>query len=688
MGRRKKPQEAPPVKVRRYRDWTILRRIFAFVFPYKWEVIKLVFLSIINSLIGLAYPVGVMFIMSELTATYSGGAFISDPARFTNILIVGLSLLGVMVLAFYLKRSYIYKMSFLGQSAMLDIRRSLFDNLQILSLNYYVERPAGKIMSSVTNDVDAVSNLISNAIIQIVGDIFTVVSSIVAMLLISFTLSITILILIPVGFIIMFFFAKKSRKYFRQSRETISNITSNLQETISGSRTIKAFVTEDENIEIFKELNEADKIVNLSAARLNAFVGPIVQVLIVLAMGIILYVGGQEVQAGRLAIPGMIGYFLFASSFGGPFGNVSQFYNHIQLALAAGERILTIIDTKPDIVEKPAAQAQPLEARVAALEASFPDLSIPRNNQQSPSIEARVNFLKEKLPQIHLAPEASLETNVSLLELAAPVKKYAVVMPPIKGELEYRNVFFEYEKDVQVLKNINVKVHAGERVALVGFTGAGKSTFVNLLSRFYDPKQGAVLIDGFNLRDVTLGSLRSQMGIVLQDTFLFSGTVMDNIRYGRLEATDEEVIAAAKKVNAHEFILRLEDSYQTQVKERGSLLSVGQRQLISFARAILANPPILILDEATSSVDPYSELLIQQALEELLKNRTSFIVAHRLSTIINSDTILVMELGNIIQRGSHEELLAMGGLYKHLYEMQFKEPGKKEEDSENYKRGS
>jgi ABC-type multidrug transport system fused ATPase/permease subunit len=283
MGKRKKTQEAPPVKVRRYRDWTILRRIFAFVFPYKWEVIKLVFLSIVNSLLGLAYPVGVMFIISELTATYdyTTEQFVSDPARFTNVLIVGLGLLGVMILAFYLKKTYIYKMSFLGQSAMLDIRRSLFDNLQILSLNYYVERPAGKIMSSVTNDVDAVSNLISNAIIQIVGDVFTVVSSIVAMLLISFTLSITILVLIPVGFIIMFFFAKKSREYFRKSRETISNITSNLQETISGSRTIKAFVTEDENIETFKELNEADRMVNLSAARMNAFVGPIVQVLIV-----------------------------------------------------------------------------------------------------------------------------------------------------------------------------------------------------------------------------------------------------------------------------------------------------------------------------------------------------------------------------------------------------------------------
>ncbi len=277
---------------------------------------------------------------------------------------------------------------------------------------------------------------------------------------------------------------------------------------------------------------------------------------------------------------------------------------------------------------------------------------------------------------------------ISAMETIIIPKNYAIDLPRIKGSVEYRNIFFEYEKNVPVLKAINQQFRPAERVALVGFTGAGKTTFVNLLSRFYDPKEGAILIDGIDLRDATIRSLRSQMGIVLQDTFLFSGTVMDNIRYGRLDATDEEVIAAAKKVNAHDFILRLEKGYQTEVKERGSLLSVGQRQLIAFARAILANPPILILDEATSSVDPVSEILIQEALEELLKNRTSFIIAHRLSTVINSDTILVMEHGRIIQQGSHDQLLAKGGLYKHLYEMQFKEPGAKIDDANEFKRVS
>jgi ABC-type multidrug transport system fused ATPase/permease subunit len=232
--------------------------------------------------------------------------------------------------------------------------------------------------------------------------------------------------------------------------------------------------------------------------------------------------------------------------------------------------------------------------------------------------------------------------------------------------------------NVPVLKDIDLKTEPNQRIALVGFTGAGKSTFISLLSRFYDPTSGRILIDGFDIRNVTLKSLRQQMGIVLQDTFLFSGSIMENIRYGKLDASDEDVIEAAKKVGAHPFIMNLPEDYKTEVRERGSLLSVGQRQLISFARALLANPQILVLDEATSSVDPYTELKIQEALEVLLKGRNSFVIAHRLSTILNADIILVMENGKVIQRGSHEELMAQGGLYKHLYELQFKKPQDKE----------
>ncbi|MHA1731474.1 MAG: ABC transporter ATP-binding protein [Promethearchaeota archaeon] len=262
-----------------------------------------------------------------------------------------------------------------------------------------------------------------------------------------------------------------------------------------------------------------------------------------------------------------------------------------------------------------------------------------------------------------------IETRSSIVE-----KPDAIKLPPLKGEIVFEHVTFYYEEGVPVLKDINVKIEPMERVALVGYTGAGKTTFVSLLSRFYDPNEGRILVDGYDIRDVKLHSLRNQMGVVLQDNYLFSGTVMENIRYGRLDATDEEVVEVAKKIGAHEFIINMDKGYQTEVKERGVVLSVGQRQLIAFARALLADPPILILDEATSSVDAYSELIIQRALEKLLSGRTSIIIAHRLSTILNSDRILVMDRGKIVEQGNHEVLVGKeGGLYQQLYSLQFKD---------------
>jgi ATP-binding cassette subfamily B protein len=252
----------------------------------------------------------------------------------------------------------------------------------------------------------------------------------------------------------------------------------------------------------------------------------------------------------------------------------------------------------------------------------------------------------------------------------------------VRGLIEYKNVNFSYNSEIPVLKNINIKINENERLALVGYTGAGKSTFVKLLSRFYDPTKGVVLIDGKNLKDLKINSLRGKMGIVTQENFLFSGTIKDNIKFSKLDASDEEIISTAKQVQAHDFIIELENGYDTIVGERGNKLSEGQKQLISFARALILDPPILILDEATSSIDPYSELLIQQALETLLKNRTSISIAHRLSTIINSDRIIVLDKGKIIEEGSHQTLVDLDGFYNHLYQMQFKDPFKKEKIDE------
>ncbi len=279
---------------------------------------------------------------------------------------------------------------------------------------------------------------------------------------------------------------------------------------------------------------------------------------------------------------------------------------------------------------------------------------------------------------------SACERIIRLLNAEPSITDNEVAMDidDIKGKIEYRNVNFEYEENTPILKNIDITIREKERLALVGYTGAGKTTFIKLISRFYDTTKGEIYLDGLNLRDIKINSLKEAMGIVLQETFLFSETIMDNIKYGKLDAIDEEVIEAAKKVSAHEFIIDLEDGYNTIVGERGSRLSEGQRQLIAFARALIADPPILILDEATSSVDPYSELLIQQALETLLKGRTSISIAHRLSTIINAERILVLDNGEIIEEGTHDELVKKDGFYNHLYKMQFKDPFKKEKYDE------
>lgn len=590
-------------EVRKYKDSEIFKRIFKYFKPHKKKIIWLILLSVLVSVSGLGYPLLIASIVDPMQQAVKEGVTPEKLAEiWQTIKIIGFELLIIVTINFLLKWIYQRKVQELSLYTISDVRTDLFGHAQKLSMRYYTNRPAGKIINTLVNDVESVNQLVSQSVIQLIGDLITVVTTLVLLLVTSLELSLFLLAFAPLMVGIMYFFMRKSRYIQRKSRATISVITSMLQESISGSKTIKAFVTEDVNIKDFDIATRADREVHLRAAKINAILAPVIQLIIALALGFVLTWGARMVEGGILDIPKLVQYFMLATGFTGPFGGIANFFNTAQTAMAGGERILTMFDTKPDILESPKAT------------------SIPR----------------------------------------------------INGYVEFKDLNFWYEEGVLVLKNINLKVEPNQRVAFVGFTGAGKSTLASLLSRFYDPQEGAILIDGVDLKEISLKSLRSQMAIVLQDTFLFSGTVMDNIRYGRLNATDAEVIEAAKKVGADKFIMQLSDGYNTEVRERGSLLSVGQRQLISFARALLADPRILILDEATSSVDPYTEIKIQEALETLLQGRNSFIIAHRLSTILNCDLICVLENGKIIQQGSHEELVKQEGLYKHLYDMQFK----------------
>lgn len=494
----------------------------------------------------------------------------------------------------------------LATLTMYNLREELFIKFQKLGLDYHdsPDKTIGKKVSYLTNDVNTIQELIQSGLLMVIGNFFLVFGAIVFMIILSPQLTLVSFMIIPVLILIGIPIFTKARKYFKELREKVSDVTSSLDESIMGMRIIKAFAVEEENaLELIKSTTE-EKDMTLKSAKLFAIIPGIITLVLTFAILTLFFTAGLFIRQQVMTQGTLVAFIFYLFQFFEPLISLISFFTLLQNSIAAGSRIIELLDKEPSIQNKPNAQ----------------------------------------------------------------------VINEVKGEIEYDHVSFSYEDDQPVLKDISVKINPKERLALVGYTGAGKSTFIKLLSRFYDPNQGSIKVDGKELRDLKIESLRKKIGIVLQENFLFSGSILDNIRYGRLEATKEDVIQAAKRVSAHNFIMDLKNGYETIVGERGSNLSEGQRQLIAFARAIINDPPILILDEATSAIDPYSELLIQRALETLLENRTSISIAHRLSTIINSDRILVLNKGKIIEEGSHKELVKADGFYKHLYEMQFKDP--------------
>ena len=504
-----------------------------------------------------------------------------------------------------------YIISKLATLTMYHLRRELFEKFQKLGLDYHdsPDKTSGKRISYLTNDVNTIQELVQSGLLMVVGNFFLIFGAVTFMIFLSPLLTLVSFMIIPLIILIGGFIFKKARKYFKELRERVSTVTSELNESILGMRIIQSFAVEQENAKEFIEATEKERKTTMKAGKLMAFVPPVVIYIITFGIAALFFTAGILIREGTITQGTLVAFIFYIFMFFQPLINLIGFFTLLQNSIAAGNRMVKLLDEKPSI-----------------------------QNKENP---------------------IDLPSN-------------------IKGKIEYKNVSFEYEKGQPVLKDINLSIHEKERLALVGYTGAGKSTFIKLLSRFYDPTEGSIELDGKDLQDIKLKNLRQKLGIVLQDNFLFTGTVKENIKYGKLEAAEEEIIEAAKKVSAHEMIMNLEKGYDTQVGERGRNLSEGQRQLVSFARTLIADPPILILDEATSSIDPYSELLIQEALETLLKGRTSISIAHRLSTIINSDRIVAMEDGKIIEEGSHSELIKNGEFYKHLYEMQFKDPFEEE----------
>jgi ATP-binding cassette, subfamily B, multidrug efflux pump len=514
-------------------------------------------------------------------------------------------------------------MAKVGQSIIFDLRARLFEHLQLLSLSFYSRYSVGRVITRVVNDVGVLREFITWALLAIARDIFTLAGIIIAMLAMNLNLSLIVLTLLPVMAVATVAFRKRARANYRNVRAAISWVNSVLAENINGVRVVQAFSRQGLNYAHYRdEVNRNNLQTNLKASRIAAAFPAFIDLVGSLAVVLVVWLGGA---AAIRALQGQAGGF------------------------AAGLEEIT-----PGI----------LVAFVLYVSRFFEpirDLSQRYDTFQSTMAGGERIF-------------ALLDTPVEVQDLPD-----AQPLPEIRGKVVFENVSFSYSDDpTPVLVEVDLRVRPGETVALVGETGAGKSTLVKLLSRFHDPTQGRVLIDGYDLRQVTQNSLRSQMGIVLQDPFLFNGTVRENIRFGRLEASDDEVEDAARAIGAHEFIMELREGYESQVEEGGALLSVGQRQLISFARALLADPRILILDEATSSVDTQTERTIQNALARLLHGRTAFVIAHRLSTVVSADRIVVIDQGRIVEQGSHKELLALGETYYQLYCTGFEEdkPGR------------
>ncbi|NLN42443.1 MAG: ABC transporter ATP-binding protein [Clostridiales bacterium] len=496
-----------------------------------------------------------------------------------------------------------------------DIRKVGFKRLQELSFSYYDKTSVGWLMARMTSDVERLGATIAWSLVDLTWGATAMVGGLAAMLYMNWRLALITLIVVPFLAVASVYFQKKILNSYRIVRRTNSKITGAFNEGIMGAMTTKTLVREEENLKEFKVLTKDMYSSSVKAAIFSAIYFPVVITLGSVGTALALWFGGKAVLAQIIGFGTLSAFITYANQFFGPIRELARIIAEFQNAQASAERVMAMINTEPDIKDTP-----------EVIEKYGTEFEPKRENWEE-----------------------------------------------IKGDISFKNVCFYYKEEEEVLEDFNLEVKRGENIALVGETGSGKSTIVNLLCRFYEPVEGQILIDGVDYRKRSQLWLQSNIGYVLQTPHLFSGTVKENIRYGRLDATDEDIIEAAKMVNAHDFIMRMEHGYDTEVGEGGNRLSTGEKQLISFARAILANPKILVLDEATSSIDTETEQIIQDAIGKLLKGRTSFIIAHRLSTIRSADRILVIKDGRMIEQGNHRELMRQKGYYYRLYTNQFKE---------------
>jgi subfamily B ATP-binding cassette protein MsbA len=518
-----------------------------------------------------------------------------------NQLAIGL----LVVFAVQAVFSFIHRLTlaYVGERAVADIRINVYSHLQRLSLKFFADFRTGEVISRLTNDVTLLQNAITNDLVALLRQSLTLIGSVILLFILDWRLTILILVGVPIISLVIVALGRRIRVAAKKVQDSLAEAASVAEETVSGVRIVKSFAREAYEIGRFSEKVNDTYRAGMERAKITSVLGPFIGFLAFTAITLTLWFGSYEVIQGRLTAGGLVAYLVYTMLVATPIATLAGLYGQFQSALGATERMFALLDTRPDIADRPDAPPLPLVA----------------------------------------------------------------------GDVVFENVSFAYNQTVPVLRDVSFHARPGQVVALVGPSGAGKTTLVNLIPRFYDVVAGCITIDGRDVRDVKVHSLRDQIGIVPQETILFSDTVRENIRYGKLDATEAEIEAAARAANAHDFIRHeLPNGYDTEVGERGIKLSGGQRQRVAIARAILKNPRILILDEATSSLDSASEALVQEALERLMAGRTAFVIAHRLSTVTNADWVLVLENGRVVEQGTHAHLLSHGeGLYARLHQMQF-----------------
>ena len=583
-------------------DAALARRLFAYLGPYRKWVITAIVLLLLQSLAQIVPPLLAKSIIDQAIVPAVSGILPRDEA-FARLALIGAGYLAVLAAGAVLRYAQLLLSMWVGQKAMYDLRQQLFRHLQFLPLAFFDRNPVGRLMTRITNDIDALTDLVTRGVVAIFGDVAMVVFISGSMLLLDVRLALVTFLVLPMLVAITAYFRGIMRESFRSIRIRLARVNAYLNETLSGMSIVQLFTREKRTFDQFDGLNSDLLAANRGQVRATSMFQPAINFTRSATTALLFIIGAIWIVRGELSLGTLVAFWQLLNQFFQPILDLSEKYNIMQAAMASSERVFRLLDTPATIVDAP----------------------------------------------------------------------HPVELPHVRGEVRFDNVSFAYNEGDWVLRDVNFTIGAGESVAIVGATGAGKTSIISLASRFYDVQKGRILLDGVDIRELRQSDLRRHIGVVLQDPFIFAGTIASNIRLNEMRISDEQVRSAARFVNADKFIERLPEQYETVVTERGSTLSVGQKQLLAFARAIAFNPEILlVLDEATSSVDTETEHLIQDALAKLMIGRTSIIIAHRLSTIQNVDRIIVLHKGRVVEMGTHRDLLAQRGVYHRLYELQYR----------------